>query len=205
MNIVVFGANGGVGKHFTKLALDKGHEVTAFVRSPLKLELVHERLTIIQGDAFDKVAVKEAIAGKEAVISCLGSTTGMKKSTQLEEMTKNVVDGMVANNVQRIVYVASAGIENEIPGLMGKIMIKMLKNVLTDHSNAVSYIRNNHLTFTIVRPMGLNDKEFTGVYKEALTGVPSTGRTITRANVADFMYKALMNKEYENTSVGLSD
>lgn len=205
MNIIVFGANGGVGKHFTKLALDKGHEVTAFVRSPSKLELVHERLTIIQGDAFDKAAVKEAIAGKEAVISCLGSTTGMKKSTQLEEMTKNVVDGMVANNVQRIVYVASAGIENEIPGLMGKLMIKMLKNVLTDHSNAVSYIKNNDLTYTIVRPMGLNDKEFTGVYKEALTGVPSTGRTITRANVADFMYKALMNKEYENTSVGLSD
>ncbi|WP_411747083.1 NAD(P)-dependent oxidoreductase, partial [Psychrobacillus psychrotolerans] len=76
MNIIVFGANGGVGKHFTKLALDKGHEVTAFVRSPSKLELVHERLTIIQGDAFDKAAVKEAIAGKEAVISCLGSTTG---------------------------------------------------------------------------------------------------------------------------------
>ena len=29
--------------------------------------------------------------------------------------------------------------------------------------------------------------------------MPSTGRTITRANVADFMYNALMNKEYENT------
>ena len=205
MNIVVFGANGGVGKHFTKLALKNGHNVTAFVRSPSKLELEHERLTIYQGDAFDKAAVKAAVIGKDAVISCLGSTTGMKKSTQLAEMTKNVVEGMTANNIQRIVYVASAGIENEIPGIMGKIMIKMLKNVLTDHSNAVNYIKSNNLTYTIVRPMGLNDKVFTGVYKEALTGVPSTGRSITRANVADFMYKTLMNSDYENTSVGLSD
>ncbi|SDM85262.1 NAD(P)H-binding [Psychrobacillus sp. OK028] len=205
MNIIVFGASGGVGKHFTKLALDNGHNVTAFVRSPSKLDLKHERLAIIQGDAFDKEAVKSAIVGKDAVISCLGSTTGMKKSNQLENMTKNIVDEMVANNIQRIIYVASAGIENEIPGVMGKIMIRMLRNVLTDHSNAVNYIKDNNLTYSIVRPMGLNNKVFTGIYKEAMTGVPSTGRTITRANVADFMYKALMNSEYKNTSVGLSD
>lgn len=64
MNIIVFGASGGVGKHFTNLTLDNGHNVTAFVRSPSKLELKHERLTIIQGDAFNKDAVKSAIAGK---------------------------------------------------------------------------------------------------------------------------------------------
>lgn len=205
MNITVFGANGGVGKHFTKLALDKGHNVTAFVRTPSKLEIEHERLTIIQGDAFDKDAVKSAIVGKDAVISCLGSTTGMKKSQQLGDMTQNIVDGMLATNIQRIVYVASAGIDNEIPGMMGKIMMKMLKNVLTDHSNAVNYIKRNNLTYTIVRPMGLNDKVFTGVYNEAMTGVPSSGRSISRANVADFMYKALIHSEYENTSVGITD
>lgn len=205
MNIIVFGASGGVGKIFTKLALDNGHFVTAFVRSPSKLDLEHERLTIVQGDAFDKEVVKSAIANKDAVISCLGSSTGLKKSTQLEEMTKNVVEGMITNHVQRIIYIASAGIENEIPGLMGKLMMKMLANVLSDHANAVNYLKNNNLTYTIVRPMGLNDRALTGVYNEALTGVPGTGRTISRADVADFVFKALVNKEYENTSVGLSD
>lgn len=61
MNIIVFGANGGVGKHFTKLALDKGHEVTAFVRSPSKLELVHELLTIIQGELLIKRPLKKLL------------------------------------------------------------------------------------------------------------------------------------------------
>ena len=203
MNIIIFGASGGVGKHFTKLALDNGHSVTAYIRTPSKLEINHENLTIIQGDAFDKQAVEAAIDGKDAVVSCLGSTTGMKKSTQLENMMKNVVDGMVANNVSRIVYTASAGVENEIPGLMGKMMMKMLGNVLADHKNAIEYIKSNNLTYTIVRPMGLTDKAFTGNYKESATSVPSSGKSISRADVADFIYKALTDSSYENTSVGI--
>ncbi len=204
MDIIIFGASGGVGKKFTKLALDKGHSVTAYIRTPSKLAMEHENLTIIQGDAFDKKAVEEAISGKEAVISCLGSTTGMKKSTQLENMIKNVADGMVANNVKRIIYTASAGVENEIPGIMGKMMMKMLGNVLADHKNAIDYIKSNDLTYTIVRPMGLTDKAFTGNYKESTSSVPNSGRSISRADVADFIYKALTNSEYENTSVGIS-
>lgn len=204
MNIIIFGASGGVGKHFTKLALDNGHAVTAYIRTPSKLQINHENLTVIQGDAFDKQAVEAAIRGMDAVISCLGSTTGMKKSTELENMMKNVVDGMVANDVQRIVYTASAGVENEIPGLMGKMMMKMLGNVLTDHKNAIEYIKSNNLTYTIVRPMGLTNKEFTGNYKESTTSVPSSGKSISRADVAHFIYKALTDSKYENTSVGIS-
>lgn len=78
MDIIIFGASGGVGKHFTKLALDNGHSVTAYIRTPSKLDINHDNLTIIQGDAFDKQAVEAAINGKDAVVSCLGSTTGMK-------------------------------------------------------------------------------------------------------------------------------
>lgn len=203
MNIIIFGAAGGVGKHVTKLALEQGDRVTAYVRTPSKLEMEHKNLIIVQGDALDQEAVKLAIAGHDAVISCLGSTTGMKKSTELGDMTKNVVAGMVANNVQRIVYTASAGIENEIPGIMGKLMAKILGNVLADHRNAVETIKTNDLTYTIVRPMGLTNKAFTGTYKESITGIPSASKSISRADVAHFVYKALTNKEYENTSVGI--
>jgi len=34
MKIIVFGATGGVGQHVVKQALEEGHEVTAFVRTP---------------------------------------------------------------------------------------------------------------------------------------------------------------------------
>lgn len=70
MKIIVFGATGGVGKYVVKQALEKGMEVTAFVRTPSKLDLEHEQLHIVQGDAFNKEEVAAAIVGHDAVVSC---------------------------------------------------------------------------------------------------------------------------------------
>lgn len=203
MKIIVFGATGGVGKYVVKQALEKGMEVTAFVRTPSKLDLEHEQLHIVQGDAFNKEEVAAAIVGHDAVVSCLGSSQGMKKSTELEEMTKNIVDGMQAHNVKRIVYTASAGINNEIPGISGKMVMKMLKNALIDHRNAVDYIEANGLNYTIVRPMGLTNSAFTGKYRESKVGIPEKAKSIPRADVAHFIVKALSDQHYVNTSIGI--
>lgn len=204
MKIIVFGATGGVGKSVVKQALEKGFEVTAFVRTPSKVELKHEQLHIIQGDAFNKEEVAAAIAGHDVVVSCLGSSQGMKKSTELEQMTKNIVDGMRENKVNRIIYTASAGINNEIPGITGKMVMKMLKNALIDHRNAVDYIEANGLNFTIVRPMGLTNDPLTGEYREAKIGVPEKAKSIPRADVAHFIVKALSDKQYENASISIA-
>ncbi|MBG9521855.1 MULTISPECIES: NAD(P)-dependent oxidoreductase [Bacillus cereus group] len=203
MKIIVFGATGGVGQYVVKQALEKGVEVTAFIRNPSKIELVHEQLYITQGDAFNKEEVTEAIAGHDVVVSCLGSSQGMKKSKELEEMTKNIVAGMQAHNVKRIIYTASAGINKEIPGISGNIVMKILKNALTDHRNAVDYIEAHGLNFTIVRPMGLTSDSLTGKYRESKTGVPEKSRTIPRADVAHFIVKALSEEQYENSSIGI--
>lgn len=205
MKLIVFGSSGGVGREVVRQALDNGYDVTAFLRTPSKLDADGERLHVIQGDAFDKEAVSAAIEGKDIVISCLGSSKGMKKSTELEEMTKNIVDGMKKHGVKRIVYTASAGIDGEIPGLAGKMIMKTLKNALTDHRNAVDYIEANGLVSTIIRPMGLTDKELTKSYREAETGVPEKSRSISRADVAHFIIKTLSDSTYENKSVAISD
>jgi len=204
MKIIVFGATCGVGRHVVKQALEKGFEVTAFVRNPSKLEVEHDKLHIIQGDAFNKEEVSAAIDGHDAVISCLGSSQGMKKSNELEEMTKNIVDGMKEHQVKRIIYTASAGIDGEIPGISGKMVMKMLKNALTDHRHAVDYIQANGLHYTIVRPMGLTNDPFTGNYREAKEGVPNNARSIPRADVAHFIVKALTDPQYENTSIAVA-
>ncbi|MER2119649.1 MAG: NAD(P)-binding oxidoreductase [Solibacillus sp.] len=81
MKIIVFGATGGVGQHFVELVVMAGHTVTAFVRTPEKLKT--KDVKIIQGDAFNADQVADAITGHDAVISCLGSSTGVKKSNEL--------------------------------------------------------------------------------------------------------------------------
>ena len=204
MKIIVFGATGGVGINVVEQALEKGFEVTAFVRTPSKMDLSDEQLTIIRGDAFNKDEVAAAIDGHDAVVSCLGSNKGRKKSSELEEMAKNIVDGMQEHHVRRIVYTASAGIEKEIPGISGKLIMKLLKNVLADHRKAVDHIKSHDLNFTIVRPMSLTDKEFTGEYREVQSGIPEKSRTIPRADVAHFIVRALSDPQYENKSIGVA-
>lgn len=204
MKIIVFGATGGVGRSVVEQALDQGYEVTAFVRTPDKVKVTGDRLTVVQGDAFHVEQVAAAIAGHDAVVSCLGSNQGMKKSADLQTMAKNIVAGMQKHGVQRIIYTASAGINDELPGIGGKLMMGVLKQVLIDHRAAVDAIQEAGLTYTIVRPMGLTNDSFSGQYRESEQGVPGKSKTIPRADVAHFIVKALGNAEYENKSVGIA-
>lgn len=204
MKIIVFGATGGVGQSVVKQAVEHGHEVTAFVRTPTKLEITHEKLNVIQGNALKQLEVAAAIAGHDAVVSCLGSSQGMRKSTELQEMTKNIVTGMQEHDVKRIVYTASAGIHKELPGISGKLIMGMLKNTLADHRAAYEIIEAHGLNFTIVRPMGLTNGPLSEKYRESKIGVPEKSRSIPRADVAHFILKALRDTQYEKTSIGIS-
>lgn len=202
MKLIVFGATGGVGKIFVSQAIEKGHEVTAFVRSPEKINIAG--VNIVQGDAFDAAAVSNAIAGHDAVVTCLGSTEGPEKHTSIEKMTRNIADGMVENNVTRVLYCASAGVDRELPGVMGKMVMKMLEKPLKDHRNALDYLLSKNVTYTIARPMGLKDNTIDLNYTEVFDGPPNGKSSIPRASVAHFLVKALDDSKYENTSVGLA-
>ena len=46
MRLVVLGANGNSGRQFVNQALENGHRVIALVRSPEKMDVQHENLTV---------------------------------------------------------------------------------------------------------------------------------------------------------------
>lgn len=203
MKLVVFGATGGVGKLFVQQAVERGHEVTAFVRTPAKMDI--ENVQIFQGDAFDAQAVAAAIRGQDAVVSCLGSTKGPGKDTSIGRMGRNIADGMKAADVKRIAYCASAGVDGEIPGFAGKMIMKMLAKPLKDHKAALNFIlKNDGIQYTIARPYSLKDKALETSYSEAFEGVPTSSRAIPRASVAHFLLKSLEDERYVNQSVGLA-
>lgn len=205
MKVIIFGANGKTGKLVTEKALKAGHSVTAFLRDKSKLILQDNNLTIIEGQATNFQDVNKAMKNQEVVISCLGTDLTSDVSTILFEMTKNIVKAMKENKVNRFIFTSSAGVENEIPGEMGKMMMEMLKKPLDDHRNAVNEIKSNNLIYTIVRPMGLTEEDEKGSYKEVETGVPENGITITRADVASFIIKSISDKNYENKSISISN
>ena len=70
MKILVLGASQGTGALCVKAALAKGHSVTAFSRTPEKLDVTHPALTKVAGDFHDAASVRSAVAGHDAVIIC---------------------------------------------------------------------------------------------------------------------------------------
>ena len=108
MRLVVFGASGRTGRPLVRQALEAGHEVAAFVRDRSKLEIGHERLTVVEGDVKDYTRVREAISGVDAVLSALGHTKSSAKDVQTVG-TENIVAAMKESGVQRLVSLTGGG------------------------------------------------------------------------------------------------
>jgi putative NADH-flavin reductase len=200
MKIVVFGVSGGTGKHVVQQALEANLWVTAFVRTPEKLNVEHPNLIICQGDIMDPEKVEQAIAGQDAVISVLGPTRP-PISGMMEIAAKNIVSAMQKHGVKRLLSTTGAGVRDpqDQPKLFDKVMKALLTliagDVLHDSEANVKVIRANNLDWTIVRFPRLMDGEHTGKYRVGYVGKDS-GSQLSRADGANFILRELEEGEY---------
>lgn len=203
MKITVLGATGGVGRHVVTTALDHGHTVTVLARTPGNVPSAG-RVRVVQGDAVDLQAVATAVNDADVVISALGSTQGPDKDTSLRRMAAVLAQASHDASVPRIVWCASEGIDGEIPGLMGKGIMWLLRKPLADHRAAVETLVNDSgAAVTVARPRALNDKALDPAYTEVLDGPAEGAWAIPRASVADFLVKAAEDSSYAGASVAL--
>lgn len=198
MKLTVFGANGRTGRPLVQQALDKGHEVVAFVRDPAKLPLQHERLTIMQGDAMEDV--DPAVKGSDAVLSTIGQSKGSPKDLQTVA-TRNIVAAMEKYGVRRLVSLTGAGVDapEDRPKLINHIIKFALKTlsgpVLQDALGHVEVIKGSDLDWVIVRGPMLTEGPGTNNYRVGWVGVNTSAR-ISRADLADFMLKQVTDNTY---------
>jgi hypothetical protein len=80
MKLVVLGATGGIGLEIIRQAIEHGHSVTAFVRSPERLERFQGRIAIKQGDPLSSPQLERAIEGHDAVLSGFGPRVPVAKT-----------------------------------------------------------------------------------------------------------------------------
>lgn len=200
MKIVVFGATGGTGREIVQQALEAGHDVTAFVRTPDKLGLAHPRLTLAVGDVMDAAAVAQAIAGQAAVISALGPTRPAVPG-MMETAARNIVAGMQQHGVRRLISTTGAGVRDpqDQPGLMDHVMKGLLTllagNVLKDSAANVAVICASGLDWTVVRFPRLLDGPHTGQYRVGYLG-KNAGIQLACADGADFVLKEMAGGNY---------
>ncbi|MFC1670019.1 NAD(P)-dependent oxidoreductase [Spirochaetota bacterium] len=195
MKITLFGASGRTGGHVLKLALEKGHEITAFVRNSNKLNMEHKNLSICQGDAFNTEDVEKAVKGADAVLGTIG-TTSRAESTTVSRAMENIIKAMEKHGVKRIISLSTmgAGESMDYIGLVWRIFLKLLlSGPIRDHERHEDLIRASSLDWTIIRPGALLSKPGTGRYTVGYN--LGTGR-ICREDLAEFMVKQLETEEY---------
>ena len=69
MKLIVLGATGGTGIEIVRQAIERGHSVTALVRSPDRLKPFRDRITVTQGNLLNSSELEQAIKGHDAPVS----------------------------------------------------------------------------------------------------------------------------------------
>ncbi|XP_078355528.1 flavin reductase (NADPH)-like isoform X1 [Oculina patagonica] len=201
LKLVVFGATGRTGNEVVKQALEKGHHVTAVVRTPEKLSTQRENLVLVKGDACDMESVAAALDGKDAVLSSLEVYANIFNPTTFYSESMNAItEAMSRHKITRLVTVTSWCTQpgpNNYWFLEWVIKPLFLNGVIKDMATMEKMLESSDsqaLNYTIVRPCRLLVGEQTGNYKVE-EGQCNTGTTnkITCADVAECMLKTLEN------------
>jgi putative NADH-flavin reductase len=206
MKIIIFGSTGTVGKHVITQALNAGHEVTAFARNPEKIKETHEHLTKVSGDVLNPASVDAAIPDHDAVLVVLGAgRNGVVRASG----TQNIINAMRRHGIKRLICQSSLGVGDSRVSLnffWKYIMFGLLlRPAYADHELQEQYVKSSNLDWTIVRPAAFTDGEHSGKYLHgfAINDEKATLK-ISRADVADFLLKQLVDLHYLHKSPSLS-
>jgi len=198
VRITVFGATGRTGRPLVEQAVERGHEVVAFARSPGDVE-PRDGVTVVEGDAYTGTGVSEAVTDSDAVVSVLGQT-GDGPDDLLTVAGDHILGAMAEHGVDRFVTLVGAGVREagESVSLSGRVMGTLLKlaarSVLNDAEDHVERVRATDLDWTVVRAPRLVDGEGTGDYRagDIALGLES----VARADVARFVLDCLEKDLY---------
>ncbi|MGI5243533.1 NAD(P)-dependent oxidoreductase [Dactylosporangium sp. CA-139066] len=201
MKITVFGATGGIGTQLIRQGIARGHAMTAVARRPVELGC-----DVVVAELGDHEAIAGAVAGRDAVLSALGLRVAeLQQRRRLEPSARSTVqadgaraqtEAMLATGVRRIVSVDAAGrVADDGDGLVTRIVAKpllqrLLREGFEDLAEAEKILRASGLDWTLISPPRLTDgprRPYRTVVGRNVRG----GRTLSRADVADAMLRAL--------------
>lgn len=210
MRLTVFGATGGIGQEIVRQGVAAGHEVTAVVRDPARLPVPLSEVTVRTVARFDDPeALREAVAGQDAVLSGLGAP-GRKADGVAERLTRAVLAAMEAEGTRRLLVVSAAPVAPHPADdpLLDRMMLSaigaILKEVYADLTAMEAALAASATDWTSVRPPKLTNGPLTGTYRMAHGSNPRSGRSISRADVAHAMLALIDDPAALKQGVGVA-
>jgi putative NADH-flavin reductase len=204
MKILLLGATGHTGREVLDVALTRGHEVTAYVRSPHKIQRSEERLAIATGDALDLGRLSASLTGHDAVISTLGlpARQALRPSSFMAESAAATVSSMKRAGVERLAILSAAVLFPE-PGLFYAFFSWLLRHHARDLSQMETIVSATDLAWTIARPPRLVSAPSED-RRVAVGVMPERSFKISFRAVARFLVEAIESNQYAHEIVGLA-
>lgn len=180
-NILIIGATGSIGQVTRHYLLQNTQDhLTLMARHASRInDLNPKRELIIEGSVTDRGALQQALENQDVVFAAL--------SGDLPHMATALVAGMQQAGVDRLLFISSMGIYNEIPASVGAGGNLDHNSVLAPYRRAADIIETSPLNYTIIRP-GWFDNGSTG-YEITHKGEPFGGHDVARASIADLVMR----------------
>ncbi|MEH6783735.1 MAG: NAD(P)-dependent oxidoreductase [Alcanivorax jadensis] len=109
MKIALIGASGFIGSALREEALHRGHQVTALVSQPGKLNATASNLTVAQVDVQDTAQLTDTLTGADVVISAFSGHAQDDIRGYYVQGVKSIIAAVKAADVARLLIVGGAG------------------------------------------------------------------------------------------------
>lgn len=215
MKVLVIGANGATGKLVTACLIERGHEVSAFVRRPGAMGDLSHKVTEVVGDVMDPAALDRAVPGHDAVVVTLGIRENPllirlrgASGTNLEvrsQGTRNVVEAMARHGVDRLVVQTTHGVGTTFADLSWsfKLFFRLiLQPQIEDSERQESVVRGSGAEWVLVRPVSLTDDPAGDVLASPEGKIRSM--KVPRESVARLLADATERPEWIDQAVSVS-
>jgi putative NADH-flavin reductase len=208
MKLLVLGATGGTGLEIVRQAVERGHSVTALVRSPERLKAFGDQITLRQGNLLATADLESIMEGQSAVLSAFGPRVPLSKADAhlLEQFAVALTAAMSRAKVRRVVVESVAFLFKNAVLPPAYLLGRLLFPTTVSDATAMERIFFEHdFDWTMVRPPELTDRPYTGTYRVREGHLPRFGFKISRADVADFMLNAAENHDSIHKIFGVAN
>lgn len=170
MNLFLLGATGNSGRRILRFALERGHQVTAFVRDQGKLAGIlgssrPQGLQVVVGDADRSPELAEEMAGHDVVINAAGYVTEGDRFTRLVRNVIRQASSSLGGGGRFWQFGGAAALD--IPGTNLKgVDLPMVPRVYEAHRTNLNALVESSLDWSMLCP---------GPMIEAPNGEPTRG------------------------------
>lgn len=195
--VLIVGASGKVARHvIAALAERPDVTQTLFLRDAGKLQQVPKNARVVEGDVLQQSTLAEAMANQDVVYVNLAGAVDTQMSSVLAAMQSAGVD--------RMIFMNTLGIHDEVPGRFGDWIRAGFQDYLAPYRRALAEIQASGVRFTNIRSAWMNEDDDVD-YGITERNEPFEGASVSRKSLGVLVAEIVLDPApWEGRDIGVS-